>query len=91
MSAESPDNVVPVQPIPVWLARLGIFGTLGLFVFVQLFGGSTVSAETQGDATIYTATSSLRWVFMAVPVLTGILATVFSRASFVCLALHSSW
>ncbi len=37
----------PVRPIPVWLARLGIFGAVVLFVFVQLFGGATLSLESQ--------------------------------------------
>jgi hypothetical protein len=71
-------NPIPVYPIQVRLARLAILGLVVMFICLQFFGGAVVSVETKGEATIYTSESSLDLIFFAFPVITGILAIVYS-------------
>jgi len=76
--ADESGNLVPVRPIQVRLARIGIIGAVVLLICLQFFGGASVSVETKGDSSIYTSDSSLGVVFLVFPVLTAILAIVYA-------------
>jgi hypothetical protein len=70
-------NPIPVYPIQLRLARVGIIGAVIVLICIHFFGGATVSVETKGDSTIYTAHSATDFMFDVFPVLTAILTIVY--------------
>jgi len=95
--ADETGNTVPIRPIQARLARIGIIGAVAVIIYLQFFGGAYVSVETKDDSSIYTSDSSLGFVFFVFPVLTAILAIVYSlqpgvyRVFGVALGLVTAW
>lgn len=75
-NAETETQVIPSNPIQVWLARIGILIAFSLLIAIIFFGRTTVAIKTNGDETIYTATSTLGYVFYIMPTLVGMGAIV---------------
>jgi hypothetical protein len=95
--ADETGNPVPIRPIQVRLARIGIIGAVAVIIYLQVFGGASVSVETKGDSSVYTSNSSLGFAFFVFPVLTAILAIVYAlqpgvyRVFGVALGLVAAW
>ena len=88
MSAESPDNVVPVRSVQVRLARLGILGIVALFVFVQFFGAERFRLKHKGRPRSIRRNPRWNPLFSLCLFSRGFSPsfTAFSRGSFVCSA-----
>jgi len=96
-NVDSSGNPIRVYRIQVWLARAAIFAIIVLLICVQFFGGATVTVQTKGDATVYTAHSTTDYLFYVFPVLTAILTIVYCLQSGIfrvfgaALALITAW
>ena len=90
-------NPIVIYPIQVRLARVGFGVALVLLICIWLFGGATVSVQTDGDSTVYTSESLLGLMFYVFPILTAILTIVYSmqrgvfRLLGVALGLITAW